>query len=373
MAFTKALYYPWIDIRDETWLKNAMLYWEKIQTIVPSSIEEPYNTNTAQEFYDEGILEPFYVKSNMKDIDELTGDVLNYLESPEGTQVLFSKEISGTNQIHVDKLPQEINELISIHPDKLPYRIRDKLETSDEWIRVDSRFADFYMTLLATRLSEQIGTGLLTDKIANNNLSTAARLDAKFSIKENQRNRNRMVHDFNLPHTLAQGTLADLIIERIQIAPDTPVNKILEFRSDYASELGRFRLKIDELTHEISNNQQLDALQQQVEDIYLNEIIPEISSLKEGLKDIKIKYTIENFLKASFLSTSPLALLGISIPYALFAGIGVSLTASGILYNREKASKLRNNPYSYLLTAERQLAAKRKKVGILRHQFNKLI
>ncbi|UCZ56412.1 hypothetical protein LGV61_11870 [Desulfurispirillum indicum] len=39
MAFTKSLYYPWIDIPDEAWLKTAGLYWDKIQTIVPSSIE----------------------------------------------------------------------------------------------------------------------------------------------------------------------------------------------------------------------------------------------------------------------------------------------------------------------------------------------
>jgi hypothetical protein len=56
MAFTKALYYPEIDIEDELWLKDAMLYWEEIQTIVPSSIRQPYKTSTAQEFYEEGLL-----------------------------------------------------------------------------------------------------------------------------------------------------------------------------------------------------------------------------------------------------------------------------------------------------------------------------
>jgi hypothetical protein len=47
LAFTKALYYPWIDIKDEGWLKNAMLYWDKIHTIVPRSFESPYKKRAA--------------------------------------------------------------------------------------------------------------------------------------------------------------------------------------------------------------------------------------------------------------------------------------------------------------------------------------
>ncbi len=68
MAFTKALYYPWIDIKDEGWLKSAILYWEKIQTIVPASVEQPYDTRTAKEFHYEGLLVPLHVKPDMKEV-----------------------------------------------------------------------------------------------------------------------------------------------------------------------------------------------------------------------------------------------------------------------------------------------------------------
>ena len=30
-----ALYYPFIDIQNEKWLKTALLYWDEIRTIVP--------------------------------------------------------------------------------------------------------------------------------------------------------------------------------------------------------------------------------------------------------------------------------------------------------------------------------------------------
>ncbi|APC08576.1 hypothetical protein MTJW_14170 [Moorella thermoacetica] len=34
MAFTRALYYPWIDISNEAWLKNAIFYWEQIYILL---------------------------------------------------------------------------------------------------------------------------------------------------------------------------------------------------------------------------------------------------------------------------------------------------------------------------------------------------
>ncbi|HHT9153377.1 MAG TPA: hypothetical protein ACFYEM_07605, partial [Candidatus Hypogeohydataceae bacterium YC40] len=142
MAFTWALYYPWIDIKDEGWLKSAMLYWEKIQTIVPASIEQPYSARTANEFYDEGLLVPFRVKPGMQEVEELTDDVLDYLNSTEGLEVLMGKEISKHTYIYPEKLPQEIRELVTIHPEKLPYEIQHRIQTDissreGDWINVD--------------------------------------------------------------------------------------------------------------------------------------------------------------------------------------------------------------------------------------------
>lgn len=35
MSYTKALYYPTIDIEDSEWMKTAILFWDEINTIVP--------------------------------------------------------------------------------------------------------------------------------------------------------------------------------------------------------------------------------------------------------------------------------------------------------------------------------------------------
>lgn len=365
MAFTTALYYPWIDVRDESWLKNALLYWENIRTIVPESIDDPYTTRTAKEAYEAELLQPLYVESRMQVINELTDDVLKYLDSPEGTEVLMTRDIRDYQLIHPDKLPSEIRELVDIHPDKLSERVEGELRSrlssnSQEWIAVDGRFASFYMTLLATRLSENSGVGLLTDMAANSKLANAAKLDANLRFPSRRRSRNTYDgyrQTQNISPSLAQGVLADLIFERIKIDPDTSLKNLLKFRRENADELGRFRVKLAELTKNISSEQSIERLQQEVNDIFINEVNPSINALKKGLTSSNIKWVTEGFLKVSCFSAPPtslpLALIGLSIPHALLAGAGVSLVASLILYNCDKAEKLRQNPYSYLLTAER--------------------
>lgn len=358
MAFTKALYYPSIDIQNEGWLKNALLYWDKMQTIVPRSIQQPYSTRTAREFKDEGLLLPFYVSPDMREIVELRDDVLRYLESPEGTEILLRREFPQGSffytDIHADKLLAEVRQRVERG---LRYQTTDKQQPhpSDEWVKVDIGFANFYMTLLATYISKTIGAGLLTNISAISKLATAVRLNAyqPFPI----RLRYGAVLHRDMPLSLAQGILSDLVFERIQIAPDTPVRKILKFRNDHADELGRFRTKVAELTQVVSRNQPIELLRQQIEDIYINEVKPAIHSLKASLNGSRIKWATENFLKVAFFSSGPTfvlnALLDSSGPYALLAGAGISVTASAILYNREKAETLRQNPFSFVLAAEK--------------------
>ena len=108
MAFTNALYYPLIDVPSEGWIKNALLYWDKVQTIVPGSIQQPYSTKTAREFQDEGLLLPLYVSPDMRVIERLEGEVFRYLESPEGVEVLRSTRYANDDRnftwIHEDKM-----------------------------------------------------------------------------------------------------------------------------------------------------------------------------------------------------------------------------------------------------------------------------
>ena len=361
MAFTKALYYPWIDIKDEGWLKNAMLYWDKIHTIVPRSFESPYKKRVAKEFYEEGLLVPFYIHSNMKVVQNLGDYILGYIDSPEGKSVLkeyFKSKIKPS-------LSVEIEHLTRIHPEKLSLLIQEALretvffskKSGDNWIWVDERFGDLYMNLLASRISDKIGVGLITNKTLNHKLTNSVRLNA-YQPSRSHFKWGRVQKKGEIM-SLAEGMLADLIIQRIEINPKTSVRKILKFKERHCDKLGRFRNEVKKLVSSFPYDISLEAFNQYINDIYTNDVKPAIKSLKDGLKDLKIEFTTNNFMKISFFSTSstsiPLAVLGLSTPYALLAGAGSSLVISYMSYNREKDKFLRENPFSYLLDTERAL------------------
>lgn len=377
MAFTKALYYPTIGIPNEGWLKNAMLYWTEIYTIFPrvyrSERSQFYQTRTEQEFSDAGLLLPLEVYPKMPEIEELKDDVLKFLDTPEGEDVLSVRKSIKSVPSPEDR-PQRhilIEDIVEIHRDKFPEKILHQLRhnSSDDWVSVNRGFADFYMTLLAAHLAASKEAGLLTYALAFDRLANAVRVNAPVystnnqkmsSIAEKLRHENR--HRLAQPPTLAQGMLANLVIEGIKIDPDTPVKKILDFRRTHEDDIGHFRVKIAELTAGITEDLPPEQLRQKVDDIYINEVRPAINGLKRGLKDSLISWGTGNVLYIAGLSTiSPVlltALFHIPAPYNLIVGAGITVSLSAIQFNRNRAGQLRQNPYSFVLEAQRTLHRK---------------
>ncbi len=372
---SQALYYPWIDVRDEAWLKTALLYWDSVRTIVPESIDAPYSTDTGRTLQDAGFLVPLRVHSGMDEIKDLAADVLTYLGSAEGAELLIATRGSRRRDIHVEKLPYELGRLADIHPEKLPYEIRHLLhdlatpsERGQDWLRVDEKFANFYMTLLASRLSERVGARLLTSLAAADRLAVTARFDAQLNgvIPWSMNPRWRHWREYEafgprhrMPRHLAPGMLANLAIERIGVAPDTPVDRLIEFREKHRDELAQFRSKVEQLAASVEADLTAEALRQRVTDLYTGEVAPVIANLKAALKGRRIKWLGDGLLKVAFLSagsSTMLVLAGLAIPTALLAGAGVSLIATGAMYNVDKRESLRANPFAYLLSMERELA-----------------
>lgn len=358
MGFTKALFYPTIDIRNEDWLKNAVLFWDEINTIVPSSITNPYRENTTQYLSDEGILKPIEVSPDSLLIEELTSDTLNYLNTNEGFQLLTRGR--GENYImHRDKLPRDISRLFDIHPEKLPYEIQHQLRksmTDEGWLRVDSNFAIFYMTLLANKICEQKSIALLTDNTLTSKFSDLVRLDNQIAIKG--RDFDYYSHHRNERHLhLGQAILTNLIIQGVKVSEASSLEDVVNFKKRHRDELGLFRTNISKLTKDIPKNTSIEAFKQQVEDIYNDEFLPAYNNFKKSLNGAGVKWTADNFMKVSFFSTSataiPMTLLGLSLPQALLAGAGVSIISSLVSYNVDKRDRLRNNPYSYLLAIDK--------------------
>jgi hypothetical protein len=168
MPPSQALYYPWIDIQDEAWLKTSLLYWDTVRTIVPESIQAPYSSETSRALEGAGFLVPLRVHSRMEEIEELTDDALTYLNTTEGGELLVARSQSSRHHIHLDKLSTSLVRLPMFHQ-KFGHEVLHFLSSraspssgGPDWLDVDEGFALFYMTLLANRLAERVGAALLT-------------------------------------------------------------------------------------------------------------------------------------------------------------------------------------------------------------------
>jgi hypothetical protein len=364
---SQVLFYPWIDIQDESWLKTALLYWDSVRTIVPESIEAPYSTETGRALEAAGFLVPLRVHSDMGEIEDLTDDALAYLGTTEATDLLIA-EPGRRHDIHVEKLPHHLRRLAEIHAEKVPNEIRrifgelaSPSPRGSEWLRVDDGFANFYMTLLANRLAERIGASLLTSFPAADRMALAARLDSH-PWGHGSWNRFRQYEAFvprrRMPRHLAPGLLAHLAIELTGVAPDTPVDRLLEFRERHSDELAIFRAKVEQLASAVAADLPVEALRQRICELHTSELAPAIANLKSALGGRRVRWLSEGLLNIAFLSAGSSTVLvaaGLAVPTALLAGAGLSLIVQGIMYNADKRECLRNNPFAYLLSVEREL------------------
>ena len=157
---------------------------------------------------------------------------------------------------------------------------------------------------------------------------------------------------------MEQGLLLNYIIEGLSISPETNFADIISFKNCHRDELGKFKVQLAKLTRSFSDDMPADAVRQEISDIYNNEFLPAFNDFKSALNGFRIKWFTETFLRVSTLSASatgiPMALLGMSVPQAVFAGLGASVVASIISYNAEKKQCLRKNPYSYLLSIKQE-------------------
>jgi len=362
MTNTKALFYPTIEINDENWLKSNLLFWDEIKTIVPESINTPYNNETTAILSERKILKPEIVNPDHHIVRELSENILEFLNTEEGVQLLTSS--NNFSRIHNDKMAQIHNEkfgykierLLRMHPSKMSHELKYMLEDEmvDGWLYVNSAFASYYMTMLANKICEESGLRLLTDNPLCSNLSNKVKLGIKGLNRENRHYRAEKINQ-----QLAQGIFTNLAIERIDFHPSTNVIDILSFKEDHKDALGLFRTNVKKLLKDISPDNSINALREEVESIYNDEFLPSFNNLKKELDSSNLKWTCDNFAKVGFFSVSstsiPMYLLGLTVPQALLAGAGVSIVTSLISYNIDKRKKLRENPYNYLLEIERTL------------------
>jgi hypothetical protein len=161
-SYGTALYYPYIDVRDFGCLKSALLYWDRVRRIVPSSVLPGTNWQV-EEFVDRGVListDPYeYCKGAETRFRQYLLPLLkhrrNYLFKTWSRRLAEEPSLANTYQIHVMKLS---GELLDEWVDKKWAR------PFGDWVQVEPSLAGLYMTCLAAEMSERMEASPVTDR-----------------------------------------------------------------------------------------------------------------------------------------------------------------------------------------------------------------
>ncbi len=277
------LYYPNIDIKDGQWLRNALLYWDNISSIVPY---DNYGELSPELLFlqDLGIYEPIYPQDLFcsEYADDFSKAIVKRISRYEKRQDKnFSKAGVRKVRIHKEKIYAPALHTL-IHYRKLPPELfdyfTDKKYINDYntggWMAIDAKIAQIYMRTLAEYSIKCSDKDIVlgTDKVTN-----SREIYSNFTShkKESQ------CCKINILKCLPQPSL------------DTSFEEILDFKLARKYELNAFRIKIRELERNIYRSESIEEIKH-----YENSFIEGwqncSSDYYKVLKESNIKFVLGN-------------------------------------------------------------------------------
>jgi hypothetical protein len=253
------LYFPFVHVRDDDWLKAAALYWPSVRRLVPRGYDK-HDSPIARAFFDAQILldeEPGELLSSTtwdlldalrQNADRLVRDYSVDRAYAEGRRHWSEGsapdgEIPELGWIHETKFPPEVVKYLSSVG--LAYRGRSGESVwrdqghPEEWLGLHPALAGAYMTALAGRVSQAAHFQPLTDqadlRVATASTDVGAAMHLLLGRKENAQE----IQD-------AAAGVETYVMLALQHARPTnlesvPAEKIIQCRENLAEELGTFR------------------------------------------------------------------------------------------------------------------------------------
>lgn len=367
--FESALYYPTIDIHNERWLKSAVLFWDRIETIVPESEDHPYRRRSTRILQEEGFLFPRIVNPFCEEVSGLEQDVIRFMDTPEGKKSFIKPwGVSAVSMANMRYLTEEerayydekrrayLTDKMSgiyrdfyIHVEKLPMMLRERLAghvNEDGYVWASRGFMSFYMTLLANRICQNNRLALLTDRVNQNNLSNKILLEGLSPAGHRAREQK-----------MKRGVMYQIIMDDIKIPPNTRMETIVQYKKDRRHELALFRAEMDRLTAFDIEGMNAKDIEHEIWSIYTKQVKPAMDGVKATLKDSGINWW-SGLGTCVFTGLIPAALgfgadLKTNIAIGTSQCLGLALTTVPYVRKRMEVS---GSPYSYLVKLDRQLS-----------------
>lgn len=368
-----ALYFPYVHIRDDDWLKVAALYWPSVRRLVPPDYIK-HDSPTAQAFAEANILKD---EDPGRLLDAMTWDLLDTLRTNVDRLCQdFSiesavKDWDGRPWADGRTAPAYVwQELGWIHLSKFPPQVLDHLidnglavrgrptdplsdhhEPMDAWIGLHPALAGAYMTALAGRISVGARFQPLTDqpdlRVATPSSDVRAATNLLIGSEPGAAGSD----------AVAKGTETYIMLALEHARPKNldsiPAASIIECREKLADELASFRDYVERQQVELAElaaipltDRRLEAFAEHVAET----VERPLRTLEKGLGLLKLEPTRSLLLAGSYAAPAAASPLAGAMPAAAAAS-AVTAAIGGAWWkisSTRKAAKAQS-PVGYLL------------------------
>lgn len=345
------LYYPAINIPNGTWLRNSILYTDKVSSIFPFNDMHDVKVNDDMRILcDEGLYKPIYVFNELqkemylktKEFEDFENNFIETINSDD-----FKKLQSKTEKYYIDK--HKGFKEYGMYLTKLTKRVKEYLieknlfkEVSSNEAVVEYNSAIVYMSMLADYLANKNKSDIIVPSTDDKEYQRIA-----FQLADNKIQTNQIIFENCLPTP----------------APNVSLKKIIKFKQKRHQELLKFRKEIDKIEKEIissENNDERKLKMVQFEENYKIEV-KELVNLYGDSKLELVGNTFSSLLDFKEKDLSGLAgsIAGLGLissnPFTGIPGIiagSVALVMTVINSYKKMKRKIESNSYSYLYYAQ---------------------
>lgn len=322
------LYYPHIYQISDSWLRQALLYWDEIGSIVPQSYEKekPYGNELAF-LKDEGIFRPF--RTELVHRERECADFLN-----EITDIVLSAEF----QTIAGKASERVFNY-DIYREKVNHDIFWILkeaglarEKNSKWFEFEYHTGLLYMSLLAKYLASK-----------NTEASTICGTDSADYEKLNfgAKSNSESVEGVKLK-----------FLEMLPVpAANVSFRDIVEFKKKRAEELLDFRKVILDVQAKLRDCKTTESATRILAD-FSDEMKGEQLKLKRLLDENRISVIAGTIETISKVKAADWIAGVLSSGLSLVATFGINLGKYAIDKRNERSTLLHNSAFSYLYSAE---------------------
>ena len=351
------LYYPSMDIKDGIWLRNAMLYWDKIHSIVPNQFDADYSPEvqalkecgmyssiTPDELFFSNEIDVF---SN-EVIHKIRGLNPNYRKDKKRNMKNLQLPQIGM-MIHYKKIPTDLYDLMKswglLHVDG-----------NGEWLEMEETAANIYMSTMAEYLVKISSADIIIGTDKNSYVYQAYEKQWKSQ----------------------QSMCLTSVFEKAMPTPNLDISfeTILDFREKRESELLHMREEIRDFENGLSVCSSWQEIKVAT-NTFREKWERELSDMDKLLKDHRIGYRMGNMKSLIEITGGAVGLMQFTkdnlhsfSTWVIGAGLvtaGVIGVGTNFVNHRVSLKEYRNNAsFAYLYDATEQ--------GILRRgRFNELI